>query len=253
MTRHAAPLLALLCAGSFAQAADLPSRKAPPQSYLSPAPVYTWTGLYVGSQAGYVGQRYSQREFDLTNAGLPTSNNTSWTGGGVAVGVHAGYNAQMSQLVFGVEGDLEGSTTRGSQGYLDPTVAGFTQSWSIRNYWRGAVRGRVGYAMDRFMPYIAGGLAFGGFKSNLSNWGSASENASTTRVGWTIGAGMEYAFDPALSARLEYRYTDFGQFSQTSTLAFPGNRYQNRVSDHSVRVGLSYHFNPAPAAIVAKY
>lgn len=253
LTKFITAIIGSTCFALAAHAADLPSRKAPAPSYLAPISVYSWSGLYAGVQLGYARQRVVQREFDLLAGGLSTDSMWAWNGGGFVGGGHLGYNAQLDRAVLGLEGDIEGASVKSSQTYFDPFVAGVFQSWGVRNNWRGSARARIGYSFDRLLPYITGGLAFGGFKSNLNNIGTASEQYSTTRIGWTLGAGLEYALADAWSVRAEYRYTDFGQFSQSSWLAFPGSRYQTRVTDHSVRLGLSYHFNSQPSRVVAKY
>ena len=81
---------------------------------------------------------------------------------------------------------------------------------SGRAKWTGAVRARAGYAVDRFLPYLAGGVAFTKYKVVIDESGDiASDSQSLT--GWTVGAGVEYAFTDQLMGRFEYRYTDFGE------------------------------------------
>jgi outer membrane immunogenic protein len=76
------------------------------------------------------------------------------------------------------------------------------------------------------------------------------ETVSTTRTGWTVGAGWEYGFTPNWSARIEYRYTDFGTFSHNSIFSFPGFTYEHDPVFHTVRGGISYRFG---GPVVAKY
>src|SRR5690606_2454913 len=78
--------------------------------------------------------------------------------------------------------------------------------------WNGAARVRIGYAMDRILPYVAGGISFGGHQLRL---GEASDGIAfkSTLTGWNVGAGIEYAATDKLILRGEYRYTDFGNRS----------------------------------------
>lgn len=154
--------LALVGSAGLALAADLPNYEAPPAAQVyNPAPAFDWTGPYVGLTGGY---------------GWGTSD--GFVGGGFA-----GYNFQVSpNVVVGVEGDVTG-TNRST------------------NDWDATVRGRLGYAYDRYLFYGTGGVAFGDIKN---------AGASKTKTGWTLGAGIEAALTSNLTGRLEYRHTDLG-------------------------------------------
>ncbi len=238
----------LLVLATGATAADLPGRRAAPSPIFTPAPVFSWTGLYAGVQVGYAGSRFNQTEY---NAGFPTGFQASWRGSGIVGGGHLGYNWQMSSVVLGLEGDIEGSSVRGT--VLSPSAAagGFDSS-AIRSGIRGSLRGRIGFAIDRFMVYATGGLAVANFRNSVGS-PFVTETVNTTRPGYTVGGGVAYAFGQ-WSLRAEYRYSDFGNLNQTSVVAFPGFNYRTRVNDHSGRIGLSYHFSsPQPGAVVARY
>ena len=160
-TRHALlATISLLAFASTASAADLPR-----QRMITKAPVYTpaynWTGPYLGINGGL---GWGSSSWDGFGAGsLDTS-------GGV-VGLTFGYNWQTpaSPLVFGVEGDIDWSNIRGSF-----SNAGCPGGCETRNNWLGTFRGRVGYAWDRVMPYITGGLAFGDIHANQAGLAGAS-------------------------------------------------------------------------------
>jgi outer membrane immunogenic protein len=100
-----------------------------------------------------------------------------------------------------------------------------------KNTWLGTVRGRLGYAIDRFMPYVTGGLAVGDIKNNISGIGSASD----TKAGWTVGGGLEYAFNGPWSAKVEYLYVDLGR---GGAIAGSDAKFQTNI----VRAGLNYRF-----------
>jgi outer membrane immunogenic protein len=258
-----------------ASAADLAARpytKAP----VPPATVYSWTGFYVGGNVGYGWGRS-----DLDTVLDPTSSwqieptafknefialsNRRLTPQGVVGGLQAGYNWQAGAAVFGIEADINGSDIGQRSiftGPNPPTVRTFNES--IRNDWFATFRGRAGYAANTTLFYITGGLAVGDVKGS---WDLSSTNgymktasANETRVGWTVGAGVEHAFTPNWTVKLEYLYTDLGNINYTSTyvpgstFAPPGFNYVEHLSQNftfqTVRVGLNYKWG---GPVVAKY
>ena len=228
-------VLAVAAMSSTAFAADLPSRKAPPV-YIPPPPVFTWTGVYIGAQIGY---QWGTSGTDLASA-LPLAYNAN----GVTGGAHVGYNYQFNQFVVGLEGDVNGLSYNGTNNL----GGGF--AFSTRETIDGSVRGRVGYAWDRALIYATGGAAFAGIKNSYTLFG-APTSINATRVGWTVGGGVEYAIDNNWSVRAEYRYTDYGKYSQ---FPFGFGPFNNHEYDNKVQAGFSYKFdlvNPLP--VVAKY
>lgn len=174
-----------------ASAADIPRRmptKAPPV-YMPPA--WSWTGLYVGINGGY--------GWGTSDFSAPFATGSFETNGGV-VGGTLGYNWQHGQFVLGAEGDIDWSNIGGSA-----TCGGTT--CSVNNDWLGTVRGRFGYAFDRFMPYITGGLAVGNINTNIAGVGSADD----IKAGWTVGGGLETHISGPWTAKIEYLYVDLGR------------------------------------------
>nr|CAJ01663.1 putative outer-membrane immunogenic protein precursor [Methylocapsa acidiphila] len=272
---------AVALAGS-AFAADLPSR-APPPAYVPPAPIFTWTGVYIGGQIGYAwtNPNVTYGDAGYTVGGFPLGYADSYNVGGNANGViggaHVGYNLQLGQWVLGLEGDVDGSSISKtvsvspySSYYADYIPTTFHSNLGIQ----GSIRGRVGIAWDRALLYATGGVAFGGFTSYvstsyanpqgiLSNFPfSGNDSFSQTRVGWTVGGGLEYAITNNWSVRGEYRYTDFGHTSNYLVNAFPvypgdvsvGAWVHRHLTENRVQVGFSYKFDTfQPAPVVAKY
>ena len=178
---------AIVAMGSTAYAADLPTTKGP--AVYTPPPVpFSWTGVYVGGQLGYEWGRTYTNAFIF---GAPFATFPAYTPDGVVGGAHLGYNYQVGQFVVGVEGDADGSSFRGSS-----TAFGIIK-YGSKEPIDGSVRGRVGYAWDRALIYATGGVAFGDFNNFESNTIPFAYNDShwSTRVGWTAGAGIEYAID----------------------------------------------------------
>jgi outer membrane immunogenic protein len=221
-----------------ASAADLPTMKGPP-AYMPPAPppIFTWTGVYVGGQVGY--------QWGTSDISDPYDY-TSLSPSGVTGGAHIGYNYQFGQFVAGLEGDVNGASYHGSNtGY-----SGI--GYSTREDIDGSIRGRVGMAWDRALIYATGGVAFANFQNTYNGFGSY-DSTNTGRVGWTVGGGIEYAIDNNWSIRAEYRYTDYGHFSQYSPNVI-GTSVDRHETNNKVQVGFSYKFDMfGPTPVVAKY
>jgi outer membrane immunogenic protein len=233
-----------LAGGAFA--ADLPSRKVAPAPVYAPAPIFTWTGFYVGLQAGGAWDQVSLANNNawMFAGAFPLATTAVWSGynsgattkSGFVGGGHAGGNYQIGAFVLGAEGELEGASM-----------------WT--GSFRASLRGRVGFAMDRALVYATGGLAYTSRSgSNVYggwgyNWGG---NTSSSRTGWTVGGGAEYAFSPNWSAGLEYRYTNFGTNNTTGTWGYNlGGNVQ--LTENAVRGRVSYHFFAPTAPVLAKY
>ena len=232
---------------SPAMAADIPARGP---VYKAAAPVavaaYNWGGCYIGGQVGYQWGDDHTRE-TVTATGAFTGFDQSFTTNGVVGGGHVGCNVQSSSIVFGVEGDLEWTGVDGGYRLANGNGTDFDQKW------QGSVRGRLGFAADRWLFYVTGGLAFSRFEYTYVDGPPPviSETFSTTRTGWTFGGGIEHAFASNWTGRVEYRYTDYGSLSNNSVVAFPGFTYTHDPQFHTVRVGLSYKFGGGP--VVARY
>ena len=135
-----------------------------------------------------------------------------------------GYNLQTGSWVWGLEADGDASWIKGS---------GCGANCETRNRWLGTGRLRIGYAWDRWLPYLTGGAAFGDVKMTpFSNGASESK----TKVGWTAGLGVEYAFMGAWSAKIEYLYVDLSSSQFVITGMSNGYRFG------TVRAGVNYHF-----------
>jgi len=211
-------LLGLAATGlgaTSAVAADLP-RAMPTKAPAIFAPGYSWTGFYLGVNGGGAFGRSDWSGF---------GNDTNVSGG--LVGVTAGYNWQSGQWVFGLEGDIDWSSIKGSF-----TNAACPTGCETKNSWLGTARGRLGYAFDRVMPYITGGAAFGDVKATQAGVGSVSD----TNVGWTAGAGVEWAAISNWTAKIEYLYVDLASNPFSITGVSNGYRFGE------IRAGVNYHF-----------
>ena len=276
------------------------------------APVYTWTGFYVGLNAGYTWSQNSGVAVQGANVfappgalgltyGLAAAAGISGVGfvrnDGFIGGGQVGYNWQFggpvgpwggAGFVAGVEADIQGvaggnhssSYARAVDRLFPAPGINFIDSFvtvSKRLDYLGTVRGRLGYLVKpSLLAYATGGLAYGGARSETTYFGFENPPLgvgstpffgaaafSNTRVGWTVGGGLEWMFMPNLSAKAEYLYYDLGSVTYASTTAAfaltTGNlrfidaaQSSTRFNGHVVRVGLNYKFNNYYAPLVTK-
>jgi len=211
--------------GCPAMAADIPL-KAP---LLRPA--FDWSGFYIGGHTGY------GRGSSFATLTDPAFTTTSSVVSGLIGGVQAGYNYRLSSgLLFGVEADLT------FPNYL-PTnhvVAKFATARSdLEERWDyfGTVRGRVGYTSGPWLAYATGGFAWGGERFlNTPTGVDVEEKHINGRPGWAAGVGLEYAFAPHWSVKLEYLYAQFGK----ADVRFPsGAQYNSTLDFQQIRIGLN--------------
>ena len=242
MLRKLLTTTALIClAGGTALAADLPSEKGPPVYAPPPPPAFSWSGVYIGGQVGY----------GWGNSSAPFTDTAPFPGlsqCGVIGGVHIGYNYQVSQFVFGLEGDVNAR--------LEPVTAPSRLAWAMaceKNI-DASIRGRIGYAFDRVLIYATGGGAYGSFHTSYND-GVAFDSFNDGRVGWTVGGGLEYAIDNNWSVRAEYRYTDYGHITDSPVFSDVDGFVSHHIRDNRVQAGFSYKFDmfAPPAPIVSKY
>lgn len=212
-------LLAITATASLA--ADLP-RQMPAKAPAYVPIAYNWTGFYLGINGGYGWGRSSWDGF-----GSGTFN----TSGG-QIGGTIGYNWQGmgSPWVFGLEGDVDWVNIKGS--FSNALCA----SCETKSNWLATVRGRLGYSIDRVMPYITGGLAVGDIQANRAGFAGMSD----TRAGWTIGGGIEAAIAGNWTGKLEYLYTDLG--SSSCSAAECGISTNVSARNSLLRAGLNYRF-----------
>jgi len=222
-----------------ALAADLPARtytKAPAYA----APLYNWTGFYIG---GHIGGAFSG---DNNFGGLATGNNND---GRFLGGLQAGYDYQFApNWVLGIEGQYSWLGSN-NNGIIFP--GGFVYTNNQRAL--GSVTGRVGYTWGPALLYVKGGYAFSDNNESVTSGGVAIPFAFTGghRDGYTVGTGLEYMFTQNWSAKVEYQYYNFGN----STFVTPTALTQFgsfRTDDHVVKAGLNYRFNWG-GPVVAKY
>jgi outer membrane immunogenic protein len=233
MRRLVVALVATSALSFAAQAADMPV-KAPRAT--APVPMYNWTGFYVGVNGGGV---WGNSSWKYAVSGTTANHKNS----GGLVGGTIGYNYQFAgNWVAGVEADWDWASVKGSS---DCPAATFTCQTKIDSI--GTLRGRFGYAMDNWLFYGTGGLAWDHARVETVNKAGAATPTSGTatngeakwNAGWTLGGGVEWGFLPNWSAKIEYLYADFGthRYTVDNSLAV-----DSRQTESIVRAGVNYRF-----------
>jgi outer membrane immunogenic protein len=191
-----------------AYAADLGVAEAlPTPEAVEAAPANDWTGFYLGALLGYTFGTAETGDVEVD---------------GVDGGVYAGANWQYNNLLLGIEGDVLGSGVEGEEDGLD-----------VEQGFNGSLRARAGIALDQFLLYGTAGGAL--TELELGNGLGSDEQALW---GWTAGAGAEAMVTDNITARVEYRYTDY----EDETFTLGGDEVNSDLSTHSVRAGVGFKF-----------
>ena len=267
----------LLVAPLAAEAADMRYRAPVYKSAPTPYPMRSyWAGFYVGANVGYawgesdvatgVGARgtYFHNAFevaDVNRIGSGTINPKGFTGG-----IQIGYNWQTGNFVYGIEADFNAFSLKASRTastpYTTSPIATATVQQEVSTTWLATIRPRIGYAFDNTLIYATGGLAMttlkhsATFSDNFTSsiGGLAINDAFTTgsvskmTYGWTLGAGVEYAFSRSWSVKAEYLYASLGSVSFDAPLQRPANNLSTVITSsadltaHIFRAGVNYRF-----------
>jgi outer membrane immunogenic protein len=251
---RAGTALAGILAGSSAYAADIRMIKAPPV-----APQFSWTGCYVGGNvglgAGHVEWTDPLPDGNIDNLLIARTARTAHTDmSGMVAGGQVGCDWQGGgNWVFGIAASLNASDVTGTN--MDQ----FNQTWTLRDKidWYGSVTGRIGTAINSALLYARGGFAFAHNNFEIENSGVTLGTPSSTRTGWTLGVGIEWAFAPCWSAFVEGNYYSFGSKSEifANNLNFvmqPPVINVQPMAFETLTVGINYRFG-APALVAARY
>ena len=205
--------------------------KAPPPASWS------WTGLYLGINGGY---SFGGSDWTDSVTGMSSGNfNTS----GFVFGGTLGANYQTGSWVFGVEADGDWADAGGFGTFTATSLC--AGGCLTRNDWLATVRGRVGYAFDRYLVYGTGGAAFGDVRANFSN----DPVSDVSKTGWAGGAGVEVAFARHWTAKAEYLFVDLPSGSCTTNCAIQNPNgpplipnIAVKFNESIVRAGVNYRF-----------
>jgi outer membrane immunogenic protein len=233
-------------------AADVPTRA--PTYKVAAAPMLDWSGFYVGANAGYAWGR-------ATATDLPASNGVCWADcgfqwgpdiDGFNGGLQAGWNVQVQNWVFGIEGDV---------GYLDlsgtaPDPNAAPALVETRGGWFGTLRGRAGVLVSpALLVYGTGGVVYADTRTNVFRAIGGLDTSNADPWGWIAGAGVETRVGHGWSLKLEYLYYDLGNDRVGAPIGGGTTQYfAIEQTGHILRVGLNYHFATGKApTVVARY
>ena len=245
----AAALSVLLTTSMTANAADVYARPYAPPPYVPPAyvaPVFTWTGFYLG---GNIGGAWAHRDVadSLLGANFNNGNNDGvFIGGG-----QVGFNWQVNYVVLGFEWDVDGVANNNNTGTVFIPRVGILQLTS-NNSWITTLAARFGVTNGYWLFYGKAGAGWVGSNdftvTNLSTGTSVTVSNNNSNSGWLAGAGIEWAFAPNWSAKVEYNY--LGLDDRTFIVPagvpgfLPGDTFtQSNRNIQMVKVGINYLFN----------
>ena len=217
--------VAIVLSSISAYAADAPVRGPVKAPVAVAAPLFNWSGFYYGLQGGYA---WGDSTHTDPGTGVSSGNIDA---NGVLLGGTVGANWQTGTLVTGVEADLAWANADGSGG----NVVACAGPCSTELNWLGTGRVRAGIAADAYLFYVTGGVAFGGVEGGQAGFSSNDK----TRVGWTVGGGVETAVARNWTTKVEYLYADLGD--KTAYTA-PTGAFNVDLKSHIVRMGLNYKF-----------
>lgn len=215
-------IASLLVIADAARAADLALPAAAP-----PAASYSWSGLYLGLNAGYAGA-------SLTETAAGGGSGSASIPGAVG-GFQVGANYQIGAVVLGFEADFDAAAATRSI-----NIGGGFAANTAQIPWLATLRGRAGLALDRWLLYVTAGGIGTQLRSTVNVTGVGSSSTTFTHSGWTAGGGLEAAITGDLSARLEYLYLDTGNFTVAEVGGPPPFTVSGRLRDSLVRAGLNY-------------
>jgi outer membrane immunogenic protein len=254
---------------AFGGPEPLPSGKEMKEVAPAPPPeCFDWSGFYIGAFGGY---KHAAVKSDLDATGdwllFPldkvtienhAADNNDLDADGAEVGGFLGFNFQRGCWVFGIEGDggavfLRDSFDSGT--FPNPTVSDKSIQQAFRTNYLATVGGRLGYSIERWLPYVTAGVAFGNvnYESRLHNVSTSgagfyrsADSEDDDNVGWFVGGGMQYALNTHWGIRMQYEFIDLGSVSYDApgTVPFVDFSTHNRAElhEHNVSFALMYKF-----------
>jgi outer membrane immunogenic protein len=247
-------------------------KEPPPQPPTPPAPVFIWTGWYVGGNVGYSWGRGTPTFNDpaLSTVGLPTSFSGPGNLNGAIGGIQIGYDWQANtNWVWGFETDFQWADEKNSGAFAAPYdcegICSISGTIGSRIHWFGTVRGRAGWLYNpTTMVFVTGGFAYGkvsinGSLTNFNNGGCCNGSppgpppgtftfgSSAVNTGWTVGGGVRGVVPnaPAWVWKIEYLYIDLGSLNGNGVDPIFGGvtSWSAHFTDNILRFGLDFHFH----------
>jgi outer membrane immunogenic protein len=244
-----------IAATNCAYAADLA-----PAPYVPPPPVFSWTGCHIGAHIGLAAGRATWQDTapdgNIDGLGTRRTAITNTSGGIYGGQLGCDYQFVGSSFVVGLEGTIDGANIEGTN------QDAFNAPWTLRNRVPlfGTVTGRVGYAVpgaSNVLLYFRGGVVFSENRFEIENSGVTLGTPSATRTGWTVGAGVEWAFAPAWSLFVEGDYYDTGKateaFNFVPGFINPPTTIQTHTTYETLKLGVNFRFWGGGGPVMARY
>ena len=257
-------------AAKAAKPAKVEAAAPAPVAIAVSAPAFTWDGAYVGANAGFglSGSKYKAKKDEPVSETLRTLFPSAK---GVVACIYGGYNYQLGPVVLGAQADFNYAKVKGDK-KGDKTSSEIKDDSSIEQKWVGAARARVGYAVGSFMPYVSGGVAYTYVTPSLTAEAASNNNKAPKKqddkgghdhanvfadaasakkdeakgqflLGYTVGAGLDYALAENLLLRAEYRFSDYKSFKHSVKVGAANAEDKNfTFHTNDVRVGIAYKF-----------
>jgi outer membrane immunogenic protein len=193
--------------------------------------------FYVGLSAGH---DFATVDGVATNAGGTVPGAYDYDAAGGSIGVLAGFNFYQDNLVLGLEGDINWSDIDTQAKYVNTIATNYTHETDVN--WTAAVRARFGITHGNNIAYVAVGYALADTDQNIRFVGAPApfHSYSETRSGWTLGGGVDHAFDETFSGRLEYRYSNYGDVTDNTGV---NSIDKNELTSHALRAALIMKLN----------
>ncbi|VEJ45107.1 outer membrane protein [Bartonella vinsonii] len=255
---------------SAVQAADIivPEQSTP----VIAVPAFSWTGFYIGGQLGNFSSKtgLSYEEDDKTGKWIPVKKDLLPKLSGFEGGIYAGSNVDIDNgFIIGIDTDVIWSDKKNmksiSSSDVEPPkeshseklgetsratehtdVHPITVQYTLKQKWAGATRARVGFVVDRMMPYVAGGVVYTQLQNIFALPANTTERAvnlsalvhdeKKTMIGYTLGGGVDFAMTDNVIVRAEYRYSDYGKKK------FAQDKIEMSYKTNDFRVGVAYKF-----------
>lgn len=220
-------------------ASDLPAKKLPAKAVVAPQGAERWAGFYAGAHAGF---GYG----DITTRDLADGSKVKFDHTGPIGGIHAGYNFVAGSWVLGLEGEFNAGVLRGSKYDPDSEDPATAEPATLRTRmpWLAAVGPRIGHSFGNALIYATGGVAFGKDTMKVIEDSGDVTKKSENRIGWSVGAGVEYALDKRWSVRADYRYFNLGSktYRDVDPVTNDVDGVRVKSDAHAIRIGLTYSF-----------
>jgi outer membrane immunogenic protein len=237
MRKSIIALAALALTSTTALAAD----------YAEPVPeAFSWTGFYIGAYGAY-NDVHRDSSYGFVGGDVFPFEDFESDFDGFSGGAILGFNYQFDSIVVGIEGDVGFASIEDNDGNAGDGLGGGFGSIKEEIDMTYGVRARLGYAMDRTLLFIQGGVTWAEYEAELDGIAippGFEDYSDETLFGWQIGGGVEHAVTDMITVRLDYLYTDYESGdAETLLLPEPAFDHDYDLDSHTLRIGVNFLFN----------